>query len=77
MIEVFYLYKHEIGFWTKESKKFDDKVKASRFCWSMKGKTNMILDGYASYSPNELEYMDTHVDEAVINGMMPERRKRH
>ena len=76
MIEVFYLYKNKLGFWTNESKKFDSPVKASRFCWSMKGKTNMVFDGYASYDVDDLYYMDRHVNEAKINGMMPERRKR-
>lgn len=68
MIEVFYLYKNKVGFWTNESKKFKDPVKASRFCWSMKGKTNMVFNGYASYSQSDLDYMDKHVNEEKING---------
>lgn len=80
MIEVFYIYKNKLGFWTNESKKFTNPVKASRFCWSMKNKPNMILDGYASYDKSYLDYMDRHVNEAVINGMaipIKERRKKN
>jgi hypothetical protein len=67
MIEVFYIYRHKDNFWTYESQKFSDPVKASRFCWSMKNNNNMILDGYASYSPSDLEYMDRKVDIHAIN----------
>ena len=74
MIEVFYLYKNKVGFWTHESKKFDSPVKASRFCWSMKSKSNMIFEGYSSYDADDLYYMDKHVNEAKINGWILERR---
>ena len=46
----------------------------------MKNKPNMILDGYASYDKSYLDYMDRHVNEAVINGMavpIKERRKKN
>lgn len=77
MIEVFYHYKNKLGFWTNESKKFNDPVKASRFCWSMKNKLNMIFEGYASYNQSELDYMDKHVNEFIINGWIQERRKKN
>lgn len=72
MIEVFYLYKNKLGLWTYESKHFNNVKKATRFCYMIKHKPNMILDGYASYSSSDLEYMDTH-----INIMISERRTSH
>lgn len=80
MIEIFYIYKNKNGLWTYESKHFNDVKKATRFCWMMKHKSNMFLDGYACIDAEDEYYLEHHVNEAVINGMavpIKERRKKH
>ena len=69
MIIVYYYYrKTATSSCEKCQKIFYSVDSASRFCWSMKNRWKMILDGWSCDYPEDNQEMNRRVDIAQING---------
>ena len=66
MITIYYYYRKD-GRWVRAEKIFYSVESASRFCWSMKTR-KLILDGWATFDPEDNAELQRRVDIAKING---------
>lgn len=67
MIEILYRYRDANGEWHDAAKTFYNIEKAIRFCYVIKNKSNMYLEGWRCDTIEENEYIDSRVNLAKFN----------
>lgn len=68
MIKVQYTYfQRKSGEWLQGEKEFDSPAKAVRFCWGIRRREDMFLDGWTTWSPSLNEELSRKVNIWVIN----------
>lgn len=68
MIKVQFTYFHKgSGKWRQGEREFDSLVAAIRFCWSIRHRGDVYLDGWTTWSPSLNEEMGHKVNMWAIN----------